>query len=573
MSWIVATAAFVIGLVAGLGTWWAFPFTRKGIVNPVTRLTMNLQDGLSGDLRIQLGRPFIPLALSPDGARIAWCARGVQGQQLFVRELSEFQARAIPGTAGATTPFFSPDGRWVGFWANGMLRKISVRAVPQSISAEHRCRLSPSGGPATRSSTTQQLPVSLWAISANGGEPKEIRVRTPAAMERIALHSELPGGDLLISCVGASASYLEVLSRNTGERRRLMRGGTSYVARYLPTPATSCMGMGTPCLPLPWIRNASTLVGAPVPVMQGIHNYFGAFSSVALSDVWHRRLPARRPRSRGRVCLGGPRRERRANTRGTWQYLLALPAVPRWTRSWRHAWSGAQSSVWIFDLERGRGGCSQRPTATGRSGAEMDLPHLRSPDAREPEGCFANVRMGLETKSVSSSGALSRIRATGLRTTSRYCSKKVRRVGVSTYGSTPAVRLRSSSRGPLTSGIRRSLRTGAFSHISRVSPTTRTSMSNPFRGRVRGLLSQARVVAPTPRWGPSGPDLYYLSGTKMMVVSVEREPVLRAGRPRAIFESTVGDAVRDLAGWQAVPDGDTTHDGSPARGTSYPELG
>jgi hypothetical protein len=80
-----------------------------------------------------------------------------------------------------------------------------------------------------------RLPVSLWSISANGGQPKEIGIRSVAGTERIALHCALPGGDLLISSTGASASYLEVLSRKTGERRRLMRGGTSYVARYVST--------------------------------------------------------------------------------------------------------------------------------------------------------------------------------------------------------------------------------------------------------------------------------------------------------------------------------------------------
>ena len=124
---------------------------------------------------------------------------------------------------------------------------------------------------------------SLWSISAKGGEPKEIRVRTPAAGERIALHSELPGGDLLVSSVGPSASYLEVLSRKTGERRRMMRGGTSYVARYLRT-GHLVYGDADSLFAVAVDSERFDPVGAPVPVIQGIHNYFGRFSSIALSD-------------------------------------------------------------------------------------------------------------------------------------------------------------------------------------------------------------------------------------------------------------------------------------------------
>ena len=48
------------------------------------------------------------------------------GTQLHVRELSDLEPKAIAGTSGARHPFFSPDGQWVGFFADGALQRVSV---------------------------------------------------------------------------------------------------------------------------------------------------------------------------------------------------------------------------------------------------------------------------------------------------------------------------------------------------------------------------------------------------------------------------------------------------------------
>ena len=66
------------------------------------------------------------MAVSPDGSRIAYAAEEEAGTQLYVRELGEIEPKAIAGTSGARHPFFSPDGRWVGFFAEGALQRVSV---------------------------------------------------------------------------------------------------------------------------------------------------------------------------------------------------------------------------------------------------------------------------------------------------------------------------------------------------------------------------------------------------------------------------------------------------------------
>ncbi|HET7618926.1 MAG TPA: winged helix-turn-helix domain-containing protein [Vicinamibacterales bacterium] len=65
-------------------------------------------------------------AVAPDGRTLAWSACGDAGCALYVRPLDRIEPSRLPGTEDAEAPFFSPDGRWIGFFAQGKLRKIAV---------------------------------------------------------------------------------------------------------------------------------------------------------------------------------------------------------------------------------------------------------------------------------------------------------------------------------------------------------------------------------------------------------------------------------------------------------------
>src|SRR4029453_17515935 len=68
------------------------------------------------------------LALSPDGTLLAFAGTKTYGDvsQLYIRRLDQLQASALAGTDGAFTPFFSPDGKWIAFFVQDKLKKISV---------------------------------------------------------------------------------------------------------------------------------------------------------------------------------------------------------------------------------------------------------------------------------------------------------------------------------------------------------------------------------------------------------------------------------------------------------------
>ena len=73
----------------------------------------------------------LTVAISPDGRRLVYPARGQDGKQLLAtRLLDQGQPTLLPGTEVGHDPFFAPDGRWIGFFAPNQLKKISVQGGP-----------------------------------------------------------------------------------------------------------------------------------------------------------------------------------------------------------------------------------------------------------------------------------------------------------------------------------------------------------------------------------------------------------------------------------------------------------
>ncbi len=115
---------------------------RVGLALPAILLFGALTGGLGWSLRPQPAAPLLrvnlalpprtqldtenrSLALSPDGLTLAFAAAGAEGKRrLWVRPLDSLQAQALAGTEGATYPFWSPDGRFLGFFADGKLKKV-----------------------------------------------------------------------------------------------------------------------------------------------------------------------------------------------------------------------------------------------------------------------------------------------------------------------------------------------------------------------------------------------------------------------------------------------------------------
>ena len=76
------------------------------------------------------------LAVSPDGRKLAFIAESAGTWLLWVRSLDAAVARPLPGTEGAGLPFWSPDSDWIGFFAQGKLKKVQAAGGAPQILAD-----------------------------------------------------------------------------------------------------------------------------------------------------------------------------------------------------------------------------------------------------------------------------------------------------------------------------------------------------------------------------------------------------------------------------------------------------
>ena len=106
-------------LTIALAVWgWTRPSRTTSVARHPT--TLGAPGALDG---ITFG---VEAALSPDGASLVFRSPLTGPGQLYIKRRDEVVARPLAGTEGGSGPFFSPDGAWIGFVANGQLRRIPI---------------------------------------------------------------------------------------------------------------------------------------------------------------------------------------------------------------------------------------------------------------------------------------------------------------------------------------------------------------------------------------------------------------------------------------------------------------
>lgn len=111
-------------------------------------------------------------AISPDGRRLAFSAAPAGGQlQLWVRPLDSFTAQALAGTERATYPFWSPDSRDVGFFADGKLKKIDPSGGPAQTICDAQEGRGGTWGPDGTIVFAPGVFTGIFRVAAIGGTP------------------------------------------------------------------------------------------------------------------------------------------------------------------------------------------------------------------------------------------------------------------------------------------------------------------------------------------------------------------------------------------------------------------
>ena len=133
--------------------------------------------------------------ISPDGQTLAMAVTTESGPRLFVRSLASTLARPLDGTEGASSPFWSPDNRWLGFFASGKLKRVAVGGgAPETIceTGTTPWQLATWAPDDTILFAGYQASAGLFRVPASGGQPAA--VLTPRAHVIQGWPSFLPDG-------------------------------------------------------------------------------------------------------------------------------------------------------------------------------------------------------------------------------------------------------------------------------------------------------------------------------------------------------------------------------------------
>jgi len=219
MPWIATPA---MGLIAVAALLYAFraastigPETRVDIVTPATTAPASF-------------------ALSPDGRRIAYVAASDGDSRLWVRPLDSTSAQPLPGTEGASSPFWSPDSRSLGFFADRTLKRIDLGGGQPQF-------LAPAPSPRTQGTWNAEGVILfnpggslLYRIPATGG-PAITATKLGKGQTDVGAPRFLPGGRQFLFLVNGPEPAIWLGSLDGTEPRRItaIASGTDSAAEYL----------------------------------------------------------------------------------------------------------------------------------------------------------------------------------------------------------------------------------------------------------------------------------------------------------------------------------------------------
>ena len=165
-------------------------------------------------------------ALSPDGSRLVYVARAGETTQLFERLMNQLEVRPIPGTEGASSPFFSPDSQSVGFFADEKLKRVSLRGGDPVI----LCNVGmPSGGSWDGNGMIYFAGAGgLRRVPADGGDTELLTESEPLVTG--GFPQVLPGGKAVL----ISSENGAVLVPLGDDEKKVLVEDVLY-ARYVPT--------------------------------------------------------------------------------------------------------------------------------------------------------------------------------------------------------------------------------------------------------------------------------------------------------------------------------------------------
>jgi eukaryotic-like serine/threonine-protein kinase len=325
------------------------------------------------------------LAISPDGRQVAFTAVDRSGQRsLWVRPLDTLEARALPGTDDADTPFWSPDSRLVGFFSHSKLKKVDPNGGQPEVICD--AGADPGGATWNREGVIVFAPNFegvLYRVPASGGQPIAITEAYKAYDETNHIWPEfLPDGrHFLFLVYGKGDEGIHVGSLDSKEHHLVLReestalyvepgyllfgrNGVLMVQRF---DAKRLEALGEPIRIVDTVESASGGGYTFSVSRNGVLVYFAGRRYNPTQLVWYRR-DGTRLKTLGPV---GPFREPRISPDG---HTVAVSRLE----------SGMELSVWLID---------SRGVPTRFTFGSFDLSPIWAPDSDRV--IFSSPRDGL----------------------------------------------------------------------------------------------------------------------------------------------------------------------------------
>jgi Protein kinase domain/WD40-like Beta Propeller Repeat len=554
LPWALAVIAIVLAIAFSTMYW-------RGIreePRPVMQLSLPLAEALAGVFDANPGSPF---ALAPDGSQIVYVA-SVAGkpQQLYLRALEQQTATPIPGTENAIQPFFSPDGQWVGFFALGKMRKISLHGGPVTPLCDAPVPHGANWASDDMITFAPNFGSGLLRISATGGTPKILT--TPNAKEQEISHrwpQVLPGGKFLLFTiqVGSAFSFddawIAVLSLETGKWHTVIKGG-SY-ARYVSSGHIVYAHSGA-LMAVPFDLKRMEVTGSPMPVREGVVTT-ALTSGGAEYDVTESGLLAYVPgnaRPPVRTLVWVDRNGATRNVPAPEKYYSSPRLSPDGKLLALQVNENGSPDIWVYEFARNTltrltfgPGVSSSPlwTADGRRivyNTRTDSPSFRSKLA---DGSGAEET--LFGKEFDDQGAAPLAVSPDSKTL-LFSSSSAGRLAIEALSLDGSGRIQPFLQSSFNIATAKFSPDGRWVVYSSDESGQWEIYVQPFPGP-GGKWMVSSGGGQYPRWTSNGREIFYRSGDKVMAVPVETQPAFKAGTPWMWFpgEGYVGLGNYDIA--------------------------